>query len=196
MAVSLSTQGYQFILLSVSVHQNEPVKQSNMLSSSLIPTPLFFFSRRLNHPSDLFPLYLPASNCSIVFLFSSFPLPSSVAVPFLYPPLHFAVSETYAWIQFQSYPLREREREQQQDFVNGNLIRSEQGVCNTVHVPGSCLIAFGFVQIWLQLTCTERVEQKITLMETADSFFTVLRIILFDFYLCSRGHYYERLDTY
>ena len=54
-------------------------------------------------------------------------------------------------------------REQQEDFVNGNLIHSEQGVRNTVYVPGSSLIAFGFVQIWLLLTCSirEGAEDKI-----------------------------------
>lgn len=76
------------------------------------------------------------------------PVPSSLS-----SSLHFTVSETSTWIQFKSYP---EKREQQQDFVNGNLIHGEQGVCNAVHVPGSCLIAFGFVQIWLLLTCRER----------------------------------------
>lgn len=200
MAVSLSTQGYQFILLSVSVHQNELVKQSNMLSFSLTPTPLFFFlffSSLLNPPSDLFPFYLPASNCSIVFLFSSFPLPPFCGCSFPRSPSPFCRVRN---VCMNSIPIisseSERERKQQQDFVNGNLIRSEQGVCNTVHVPGSCLIAFGFVQIWLQFTCMEKVEQKITLMETVDSFFTVLRFLLFDSYLCSRGHYYGYLFKY
>lgn len=171
MAVSLSTQGYQFILLSVSVHQNEPMKQSNMLSFSLTPTLLFFlfFCSRLNPPSDLFPFYLPSSNCSIVF--SSFPLLCGCSFPLSPSPFCRVRNVCMNLIPIISSE-SERERDQQQDFVNGNLIRSEQGVCNTVHVPGSCLIAFGFVQIWLP------------------------RFILFNSYLCSRGYYYERLDTY
>lgn len=51
----------------------------------------------------------------------------------------------------------ERGGGQQQDVVNGNLIRGEQGVCNAARVPGSRLIAFGFVQIWLPL----REERKL-----------------------------------
>lgn len=38
MVLSLSTQGYQSILLSVSMHQNEPVKQSDMHSFSFTPS--------------------------------------------------------------------------------------------------------------------------------------------------------------
>lgn len=51
MVLSLSTQGYQSILLSVSMHQNEPVKQSDMLSFS--SSPLSFF--RLLNGSTSFP---------------------------------------------------------------------------------------------------------------------------------------------
>lgn len=42
-------------------------------------------------------------------------------------------------IQFKSYSER---REQQQDFVNGNLIHGERGVCNSVHAPWT---------VWLDL---------------------------------------------
>lgn len=83
-----------------------------------------------------------------------------------------------------------REREQQQDFVNGNLIHGEQGVCNAVHVPGSCLIAFGFVQIWLLLTCRE--GKKMSQTETADSFFTVY----FHFFLRHLKGFYSVRDIY
>lgn len=158
MVLSLSTQGYQSILLSVSMHQNEPVKQSDMHSFSF--TPFLFFCLRLLLAQPLFPdLFLfisPPPSVIATLSFSSHlssppaPVPSSPS-----SSRHFTVSEMSTWIQFKSYP-GEREREQQQDFVNGNLIHGEQGVCNVVHVPGSCLIAFGFVQIWLPLTCRER----------------------------------------
>lgn len=158
MVLSLSTQGYQSILLSVSMHQNEPVKQSDMLSFSFSPfSSSLSVSRWLNPPfpicfffylsSDSLPLclWLPPS-----FSVLTFPLPQRLFLP---SSLHYIVSETSTWIQFKSYP---EKREQQQDFVNGNLIHGEQGVYNAVHVPGSCLIAFGFVRIWLLLTCRER----------------------------------------
>lgn len=159
MVLSLSTQGYQSILLSVSMHQNEPVKQSDMLSFFFYP--LLFFCLSPAHPLFWFvSFYLSpsVSDCSRVSLslslFSPFlsplaPVPSS---PLFLSPFH-CVRKLSTWIQFKSYP---EKREQQQDFVNGNLIHGEQGVCNAVHVPGSCLIAFGFVQIWLLLTWRER----------------------------------------
>lgn len=155
MVLSLSTQGYQSILLSVSMHQNEPVKQSDMLSFLFYPflfflylsRPLFWFVSFYLSPYSL-PLWLLL--CLSVL---TFPLPQRPFLPPLSSSLHFTVSETSTRIQFKSYP---EKREQQQDFVNGNLIHGEQGVCNAVHVPGSCLIAFGFVQIWLLLTCRER----------------------------------------
>ena len=161
MVLSLSTQGYQSILLSVSMHQNKPVKQSDMLSFSFTPSsssvsvpslaqPRFcdfflFISPPALSPSQS--LIAPVSSC---FHLSSplAPVPSSL----LSSSLHFTVLGTSTWIQFKSYP---EKREQQQDFVDGNLIHGEQGVCNAAYVPGSCLIAFGFVQIWLLLTCRE-----------------------------------------
>lgn len=155
MVLSLSTQGYQSILLSVSMHQNEPVKQSDMLSFPFTPfSSSVSVSHWLNPFSDLFLFISPPLSVIAPLSFSSHlssppaPVPSSHS-----SSLHFTVSETSTWIQFKSYP---EEREQQQDFVNGNLIHGEQGVCDAVHVPGSCLIAFGFVQIWLLLTCRER----------------------------------------
>lgn len=153
MVLSLSTQGYQSILLSVSMHQNEPVKQSDMLAFFFY-TFLFFCLSLAQLPlSDLSDFPPSVSDCPRCLSVLNFPLPQRLFFPPSFPPLHFTVSETSTWIQFKSYP---EKREQQQDFVNGNLIHGEQGVCNAVHVPGGCLIAFGFVQIWLLLTCRER----------------------------------------
>lgn len=161
MVLSLSTQGYQSILLSVSMHQNKPVKQSDILSFSF--TPSFLLSLSLAHPALFFwflsfflyllllspstSLIAPVSSCFHLSSPSA-PVPSSVS-----SSLHFTMSGTSTWIQFKSYP---EKREQQQDFVDGNLIHGEQSVCNAAYVPGSCLIAFGFVQICLLLTCRKR----------------------------------------
>lgn len=132
----------------------------NSPTCSLSPLPLFLLlSLAGSNPLFwfvsfyLYPYSFPPSvwDCPCVFLFS--PVLSLSACSFLPLFLHFTVSQTSKWIQFKSYP---ENREQQQDFVNGNLIRGEQGVCNAVHVPGSCLITFGFVQIWWLLTCRER----------------------------------------
>lgn len=145
-----------------------------MLSFSFTPfSSSVAVSRRLNLLSWFVSFYLssysfpqsviaPVSSCSHL----SLPYPAPV-LP-LSPPrsLPLSVSEMPAQIQFKSYP----EKSEQQDFVNGNLIHGEQGVCNAVHVPGSCLIAFGFVQICLLLAYWER---KIIQKETPDSFFTM-----------------------
>lgn len=148
-----------------------------MLSFSFTPfSSSVAVSRRLNLLSWFVSFYLssysfpqsviaPVSSCSHL----SLPFPTQHLF-FLSPPpprsLPLSVSEMPAQIQFKSYP----EKSEQQDFVNGNLIHGEQGVCNAVHVPGSCLIAFGFVQICLLLAYWER---KIIQKETPDSFFTM-----------------------
>lgn len=157
MVLSLSTQGYQSILLSVSMHQNEPVKQSDMHSFSY--TPFLFFCRRLSLAQPPFPdLFLfispPPSVIATLSFSSHLSSPPSACsfLPLFLSPFHCVRNVYMNPIQIISG----REREQQRDFVNGNLIHGEQGVCNVVHVPGSCLIAFGFVQIWLPLTCRER----------------------------------------
>lgn len=70
----------------------------------------------------------------------------SLFSPLPHPPLHLLHVRNVCMNPIQI--ISRREREQQQDVVDGNLIRGEQGVCNAAHVPGSCLIAFGLVQIW------------------------------------------------
>lgn len=158
------------------------------------PTPLLLLLLlQLFHPSppqpilwfvSFLPPLLQLFHCLSLLTFSPTPLCGHFlsSIPLSILPRQKRMHESNS-----NHILRETEREQQQDFVNGNLIRSEQGVRNTVHIPGSCLIVFGFVQIWLQLICTERVEQKLTLMETADSFCCVVRFLLFDFYMHSKG---------
>lgn len=96
MVLSLSTQGYQSILLSVSMHQNEPVKQSDMLSFSF--TLFSSVSRRLNPPPlicFLLSLFLlsPLSLIARVSLCSHLASPPAPAPSFLSTSLRFTVAE-------------------------------------------------------------------------------------------------------
>lgn len=170
-----------FCCLSPCIRMN--LWNSQTCSPSLLPLPLSLVGSASF--SDLFlfissPTHSPGLGLAPRLAVLTLPLRGTCSSS-LSSSLRFTVSEMSTQIQFKSYP---EKREQQQDFVNGNLIRGEQGVCNAVHVPGSCLIAFGFVQIWRLLSYRER---KITQTETADSFFTMY----FNFLSCSFFHISE-----
>lgn len=147
MVLSLSTQGYQSILLSVSMHQNEPVNASDML-------PFF-------HPSSS---SLPLYPVLLICFFLSPPLLSADCcrclslLTFTPPPPSPGSVRNIRMDPIQIISGRERERErgttrrcQWQFNPRGARCTGEQGVRNAARVPGIRLIAFGFVQIWLPL---------------------------------------------
>lgn len=92
MVLSLSTQGYQSILLSVSVHLNEPMKQADMLSFFPLPLSLCLFLPP-TPVSDLF-LFIFSPQIALCLTFLTCPLPRRLFLPPSPLSPHFSVSET------------------------------------------------------------------------------------------------------